>query len=290
MEKRITSISSIVHADSSQRQVTRGHLVSKILLKQIESANYYQRLGVSKDASVQGIRSAYKSLARLIHPDKYKTADANRLFQRLTTAHECLINSDKRSAYDANISVASSPINSSQADIDSDDEFDIQELYNDHLLFFSTHGFLHPLDGFDQFKDDLHTRYHLKYFDNSSKKSICLKSGFNLYLRSFLDFYDFNYDDIKEKYVSVLYDSALVHLQLKPTIYGHVKRTIYASLPITFRGFDENFIRVKYGEEWQGVLSFLNHPNRQIMQPKLPNHDKHTQFLNSLKTYLLLSL
>ena len=60
--------------------------------------DYYELLGVHRDASPSEIRSAYRSLAKAMHPDSGGTAGAFRL---LHEAYETLADPDRRDSYDA---------------------------------------------------------------------------------------------------------------------------------------------------------------------------------------------
>ena len=62
------------------------------------SDNYYDILGVSKDASEDEIKKAYRKLALKTHPDKNGGDDTE--FKKINLAYETLSNPDKRSAYD----------------------------------------------------------------------------------------------------------------------------------------------------------------------------------------------
>ncbi|MBU0527106.1 DnaJ domain-containing protein [Candidatus Micrarchaeota archaeon] len=53
--------------------------------------NYYEVLGVSKDAGKDEIKKAYRKLAKKFHPDKNKSKNATRKFQEITEAYAVLM-------------------------------------------------------------------------------------------------------------------------------------------------------------------------------------------------------
>ncbi len=62
--------------------------------------DYYQILGVPRDAEKSDIKKAYRKLARRYHPDVNSEADAEDKFKEVNEAYEVLKDSDKRQAYD----------------------------------------------------------------------------------------------------------------------------------------------------------------------------------------------
>src|ERR1700710_2116587 len=62
--------------------------------------DYYESLGVSRDARPEEIRRAYRSLARKHHPDVNKEAGAEDRFKEISEAYEVLRDPDKRARYD----------------------------------------------------------------------------------------------------------------------------------------------------------------------------------------------
>lgn len=65
------------------------------------SKDYYQILGVSKDASIDDIKKAYKKLARQHHPDlNPDNAEAEKKFKEISEAYAVLGDKEKRSKFD----------------------------------------------------------------------------------------------------------------------------------------------------------------------------------------------
>ena len=63
--------------------------------------DYYEILGVGKDASADEIKKSYRRLAMKYHPDRNKDdADAESKFKEAKEAYEVLKDNDKRAAYD----------------------------------------------------------------------------------------------------------------------------------------------------------------------------------------------
>jgi len=65
-----------------------------------DNRDYYDILGVSKTATQQEIKSAYRKLALQYHPDRNKTKEAEVKFKEVTKAYEVLANEEKRKTYD----------------------------------------------------------------------------------------------------------------------------------------------------------------------------------------------
>ena len=65
--------------------------------------DYYEILGIARDASAKDIKAAYRKLARQWHPDLHtgkKKEEAEEKLKRFNEAYEVLKNSDKRAKYD----------------------------------------------------------------------------------------------------------------------------------------------------------------------------------------------
>ncbi len=62
--------------------------------------DYYEVLGVSRNASKEEIKRAFRSLARKYHPDVSQEADADERFKEINEAYTVLSDDQKRAAYD----------------------------------------------------------------------------------------------------------------------------------------------------------------------------------------------
>jgi hypothetical protein len=62
--------------------------------------DYYEILGVSRNASIAEIKDAFRELALRYHPDRVKSRDGQEKFKEVSEAYSVLSNYEKREQYD----------------------------------------------------------------------------------------------------------------------------------------------------------------------------------------------
>ena len=100
--------------------------------------DYYEVLGVSKNASEAEIKSAFRKLAKKYHPDVSKEPDAEAKFKEAQEAYAVLSDTQKRSQYDQFGHAAFQGGGAGASGFDFSD-FDFGDIFGD--LFGSSFGF-----------------------------------------------------------------------------------------------------------------------------------------------------
>jgi len=85
----------IKHYKHSQPQ--RGFRTSQVLCARDD---FYNELGVSRNATQAELKAAYFKLAKKYHPDVNKTEVAKERFSHINNAYETLSDGNKRAVYD----------------------------------------------------------------------------------------------------------------------------------------------------------------------------------------------
>lgn len=85
-----------------QQKLILGIIINLVLLIVAVSArDFYKILGISKSASKNEVKKAYRNLAKQMHPDKNKDdPQASEKFADLSAAYEILSDDEKRKLYD----------------------------------------------------------------------------------------------------------------------------------------------------------------------------------------------
>ncbi|XP_046672184.1 protein tumorous imaginal discs, mitochondrial-like isoform X2 [Homalodisca vitripennis] len=81
----------------NQTSQRKFHTSNRLLKKK----DYYEILGVSRNASAKDIKKSYFQLAKKYHPDTNKDPDAVKRFQEVSEAYEVLSDEGKRKEYDS---------------------------------------------------------------------------------------------------------------------------------------------------------------------------------------------
>ncbi len=70
-------------------------------MSQAKQRDYYEVLGVARDADEAAIKAAFRKLALKYHPDRNKAPDAEQRFKEIAEAYAILHDPDKRRQYDS---------------------------------------------------------------------------------------------------------------------------------------------------------------------------------------------
>ncbi len=65
--------------------------------------DYYKILGISKDASIEEIKKAYRNLVKIYHPDLSRTKETEEMLKTINEAYKTLSNPKLREQYDKQI-------------------------------------------------------------------------------------------------------------------------------------------------------------------------------------------
>jgi len=97
------AVAYLQRPSSAPPTITKGQILDRA--QHIESENYFDVLGVDKDAPPNVVQSAYFSLAKLWHPDRLPESLADvrdvaaKVFARMSEAHRTLTDLERRASY-----------------------------------------------------------------------------------------------------------------------------------------------------------------------------------------------
>ncbi|EAW08145.1 DnaJ and TPR domain protein [Aspergillus clavatus NRRL 1] len=100
-EEAVREYKAVAEANPTEKGIAEEIRRAEFELKKAQRKDYYKILGVSKDASEQDIKKAYRKMAIQYHPDKNRDGEAgDEKFKEIGEAYETLIDPQKRAAYD----------------------------------------------------------------------------------------------------------------------------------------------------------------------------------------------
>jgi len=95
------SKSSDYAAGAGSSSVPKSDPVKSQEIRQVlNKKDFYDILGVTKDAKEDEIKKVYRKLALKFHPDKNNEPGADEAFKKIAQAYDCLTNPEKRRKYD----------------------------------------------------------------------------------------------------------------------------------------------------------------------------------------------
>ncbi|MFQ5940756.1 MAG: molecular chaperone DnaJ [Nitrososphaerales archaeon] len=103
--------------------------------------DYYEVLGVRKNAGADDIKKAYRKLALQYHPDRNKSPDAEDKFKQISEAYAVLSDSEKRQLYDTYGHEGLSGRYARPEDIFRGSEANFEEIFKDIGFSFGGFGF-----------------------------------------------------------------------------------------------------------------------------------------------------
>ncbi|XP_005915664.1 dnaJ homolog subfamily B member 9 [Haplochromis burtoni] len=128
-------------------------LISEFILAK---RDYYDILGVPRDATERQIKKAFHKLALKYHPDRNKGPDAEAKFREIAEAYETLSDDKKRQEYDQFGHSASSGEGQRGGDYD----------FNQHFKSFNFDDIFKDFDSFGQ--QQQHHQHHQHHFHSHS--------------------------------------------------------------------------------------------------------------------------
>jgi hypothetical protein len=121
-----------------------------VLADSSHDQDYYEVLGVKKDATKQEIHRAFRQLAKKYHPDKNKEKSAADEFMKIFKAYDTLSDEKKRKEYDERTNGYQHAHTNSWTSSDMND-FDMNEFFKQYEEQFMRHA---------QYHQDHHADYH----------------------------------------------------------------------------------------------------------------------------------
>ncbi|XP_062860124.1 dnaJ homolog subfamily B member 9 [Trichomycterus rosablanca] len=160
-------------------------MITELILAQ---KDYYEILGVPKDASERQIKKAFHKLAMKYHPDKNKSPDAEATFREIAEAYETLSDGKRREEYDE---MRSSPFSREHTRSSGDQfhqpfSFNFEDIFKDFDMFGQPTHSQHKRHFESHFQSHKETHRSNRHFHSS------FGGGGGMFDDMFSDFFSFN--------------------------------------------------------------------------------------------------
>lgn len=149
----VDPLKDIANTLNSHKEQDSTYMSNLVLADSSQDQDYYQVLGVKKDATKHEIHRAFRQLAKKYHPDKNKDKNASDEFIKIFKAYETLSDETKRKEYDSRNSGYHHNTANSWTSSDMND-FDINEFFKQYEDHFMRHA---------QHHQDHHTNHHQQH-------------------------------------------------------------------------------------------------------------------------------
>eukprot|EP00747_Dinoflagellata_sp_TGD_P168140 gnl/TRDRNA2_/TRDRNA2_193848_c0_seq1.p1 gnl/TRDRNA2_/TRDRNA2_193848_c0~~gnl/TRDRNA2_/TRDRNA2_193848_c0_seq1.p1 ORF type:complete len:756 (+),score=189.67 gnl/TRDRNA2_/TRDRNA2_193848_c0_seq1:82-2349(+) len=121
--------------------------------------NYYEALGLARDASIMDVRKAYKGLALTLHPDKNPDcASCAEKFDAVSKAYETLSNPESKKAYDERRGFQKEMVSAYSEDLTAEN-FEARVLRSNEIWFVQVMDSMEPSAHFHPVWEDVASRH-----------------------------------------------------------------------------------------------------------------------------------
>mgnify|MGYP002716020422 CR=1 FL=1 len=156
----IQEFSNTLHNQLTSQQSTGCDSILVFAETSNTEQDYYEILGVKKDATKQEIHRAFRQLAKKYHPDKNKEKGASEEFMKIFKAYETLSDEKKRKDYDEQSKRQTHSMNGWHTTSAGMGDFDINEFFKQYEDQFMRHT-----QHFNQ-----HNQHHHQHHHNSHER------------------------------------------------------------------------------------------------------------------------
>lgn len=151
--------------------IRNTRLLSLVSANNDNQQDYYEILGVNKDATKHEIHKAFRQLAKKYHPDKNKDKNAQDEFIKIFKAYETLSNEKKRKEYDDRSNGNYNHFNNNYQQTNGLNDFDINDFfkqYEDQFLKHAQFFQQQHLRNHHEQHNSHHNHHHQQHFQNNA--------------------------------------------------------------------------------------------------------------------------